>query len=117
MRSRQKRAEIKENDIPDIIERYHNIENETDRERTEKSFFVPKDEIVSNDYDLSINKYKKTEYVPIEYPSTEEIMAKRKEIEELVGKKVYLELWVRVEDDWRNRPGQLKKFGYFNLDE
>ena len=32
---------------------------EKDRERTEKSFFVPKDEIVGNDYDLSINKYKK----------------------------------------------------------
>ena len=45
------------------------------------SFFVPKDEIVGNDYDLSINKYKKTEYVPIEYPSTAEIMADLHELE------------------------------------
>ena len=76
-----KRTEIKENDIPDIIERFHNLDKETERERTEKSFFVPKDEIVGNDYDLSINKYKKTEYKPIEYPSTAEIMADLNELE------------------------------------
>ena len=38
-----KRNPIKENDIPDIIERFHNLEKEADRARTEKSFFVPKD--------------------------------------------------------------------------
>ena len=47
---------------------------EDSRERTDKSFFVPKQEIIDNDYDLSINKYKKTEYTPVEYPSTAEIM-------------------------------------------
>ena len=70
-----KRAEVAENDIPDIISRFHNLEGEKDRERTEQSFFVPKQEIVDNDYDLSINKYKKTEYVAVEYPPTGEIMA------------------------------------------
>lgn len=70
-----KRSEVAENDIPDIIARFHNLEGEKDRERTEQSFFVPKQEIVDNDYDLSINKYKKTEYVAVEYPPTSEIMA------------------------------------------
>lgn len=70
-----KRAEVAENDIPDIISRFHNLDVEKDRERTEQSFFVPKQEIVDNDYDLSINKYKKTEYVAVEYPPTGEIMA------------------------------------------
>jgi type I restriction enzyme M protein len=70
-----KRTEIKDNDIPDIIERFHNLDNELDRERTEQSFFVDKGEIVGNDYDLSINKYKKTEYVPVEYPPTSQILA------------------------------------------
>lgn len=65
-----KRSEIKENDIPDIIARFRNLEAEADRERTEQSFFVPKEEIVENAYDLSINKYNEVEYVPIEYPST-----------------------------------------------
>ncbi len=69
-----KRSEIPENDIPDIIARYHNPEGERNRKRTEQSFFVPKQEIVDNDYDLSINKYKKTEYVAVEYPPTSEIL-------------------------------------------
>ena len=76
-----KRSETKENDIPDIITRFHALENEQDRKRTEQSFFVPKDEIVGNDYDLSINKYKETEYVAVEYPPTSEIMAKLDELE------------------------------------
>ena len=75
-----KRSEIAENDIPDIIARFHNLDGEMNRERTEQSFFVPKQEIVDNDYDLSINKYKKTEYVAVEYPPTSEIMV---EIEDL----------------------------------
>ena len=76
-----KRTEIKDNDIPDIVERFHNLEKEVDRERTEKSFFVDKQEIVDNGYDLSINKYKKTEYKPIEYPSTTELLADLNELE------------------------------------
>ncbi|MBP3620186.1 MAG: SAM-dependent DNA methyltransferase [Lachnospiraceae bacterium] len=80
-----KRTPVSENDIPDIIERYHNLNNEVDRERTEKSFFVPKEEIVENDYDLSINKYKKVEYKAIEYPPTEEIMASIREIEKQIA--------------------------------
>ena len=76
-----KRSEIAENDISDIIERFHNLEKEADRQRTEQSFFVPKQEIADNDYDLSINKYKKVEYVPVEYPSTVQIMADLHELE------------------------------------
>ena len=76
-----KRSKVEENDIPDIIARFKNLDAEKDRERTEQSFFVPKQEIVDNDYDLSINKYKKVEYVPVEYPPTSEIMAELKELE------------------------------------
>ncbi|MCR4717017.1 MAG: type I restriction-modification system subunit M [Lachnospiraceae bacterium] len=83
-----KRGEISENDIPDIIQRFHNLDNEKDRERTEKSFFVPKQEIVDNDYDLSINKYKKVEYVPVEYPPTSEIIANICSIEEDIAKEM-----------------------------
>ena len=79
-----KRTEVKENDIPDIIARFHNLDAETDRARTEKSFFVPKDEIVGNDYDLSINKYKKTEYKAVEYAPTSEILAEIKEMEKQI---------------------------------
>ena len=76
-----KRSEITDNDIPDIISRFHNPEQEAGRQRTDQSFFVPKQEIADNDYDLSINKYKKVEYKPVEYPSTAEIMADLHELE------------------------------------
>lgn len=76
-----KRTEAKENDIPDIVKRFHNREGERERQRTEQSFLVPKEEIAQNGYDLSINKYKKVEYVPVEYPSTQEILADLNELE------------------------------------
>lgn len=76
-----KRTEVTENDIPDIVARFHNREGEKARERTEQSFLVPKEEIAANGYDLSINKYKKVEYVPVEYPSTQEILADLNELE------------------------------------
>ena len=70
-----KRTPTPDNDIPDIVARFHALEAEETRQRTDKSFFVPKEEIAANGYDLSINKYKKTEYQAVEYPSTQEIMA------------------------------------------
>ena len=76
-----KRVEIKESNIPDIVARFHNREGEKARERTEQSFLVPREEIAQNGYDLSINKYKKMEYVPVEYPSTQEILTDLKELE------------------------------------
>ena len=69
-----KRSPIDANDIPDIIARFHDLASEEGRERTEQSFYVPKQEIVDNGYDLSINKYKKTDYVAVEYPPTSEIL-------------------------------------------
>ena len=83
-----KRTPIAENDIPDIIERFKNLDKEADRKRTEKSFMVPKKDIVDNDYDLSINKYKEVEYVAVEYPPTSEIMTNIREIEMEIGKEM-----------------------------
>lgn len=39
-------------------------------------------------------------------------MAARKKIETMVGKKVFLELTVKIRDDWRNNEQQLTNFGY-----
>lgn len=80
-----KRSPIADNDIPDIIARFKNPDGEKSCERTEKSFFVPKEEITENDYDLSINKYKKTEYKPVEYPPTSEIMADLRKLQNQIG--------------------------------
>ena len=81
-----KRAPVAENDIPDIIARFHDLAGEEGRARTEQSFLVPKEEIVENGYDLSINKYKKTEYVPVEYPPTSEIFAQLRQLEAEIQK-------------------------------
>ncbi len=76
-----KRSPIQQNDIPDLIARFRNLDAEVTRERTDQSFFVPKQEIVDNGYDLSINKYKKTAYVAVEYPPTTEILADLKRLD------------------------------------
>ena len=76
-----KRSAIEQNDIPDIIARFQNLDGEEARERTEQSFLVPKQEMVDNGYDLSISKYKKVEYVPVEYPPTSEILANLKALQ------------------------------------
>jgi GTP-binding protein Era len=38
--------------------------------------------------------------------------AARKEIEALLGKRVYLELWVKVSKKWRRDEGALRRLGY-----
>ena len=92
-----KRSPVEENDILDIIERFKNLDKETDRKRTEKSFMVPKKEIEENGYDLSINKYKEVEYIPVEYPPTSEIMANIRDIEK--------EKWMNWRSCWDCRIG------------
>ena len=70
-----KRAPVKENDIPDVITRFHARKNEIDRARTDQSFFVPKDEIAKNTYDLSINRYKEIIYEQKVYAKPADIIA------------------------------------------
>jgi GTP-binding protein Era len=38
--------------------------------------------------------------------------AARVGIEELVGTRVYLELWVKVRPKWRQKPDELRRMGY-----
>ena len=87
------RQTVKENDIPDIIKRFdnRNSKEEQERARTEKSFFVPKEEIVENDYGLSINKYK-------------EIVVEKKEYEE---PKVILKRVIDMENELQQKLREL----------
>lgn len=79
-----KRNPIAANDIEDIIARFGNLAGEAGRKRTDKSFFVPKSEIVGNGYDLSINKYKETEHAEVEYEKPEVILKMIEEQEKLI---------------------------------
>ncbi len=83
-----KRSAVDDNDIPDIISRYKNLENEKKRDRTEQSFLVPLQEIVENDYDLSMNRYKKTIYEEVEYPPTKDIVKDMIELNKQLGEEL-----------------------------
>ena len=73
-------------DLQDVVERYKNRNAETDTDRKLKSFFVPKAELVENEYDLSINKYKEVVYDEIEYKDPLIIFSSLEEIETNINK-------------------------------
>ncbi len=69
-----KRSPLAASDIPDIINRFQNLDLEKTRKRTDQSFFVPRKEIAESGYDLSVNKYRKNKTEKIQYPPTSEIL-------------------------------------------
>ena len=77
-----KRAPVKENDIPDVVARFLARDKESGRARTEQSFMVPFEEIKTNDWDLSINRYKEIKYDEVQYDPPAKIMAEIKAIDE-----------------------------------
>lgn len=76
-----KRSPISDNDIPDVVARFHNLQAEESRSRKEQSFLVPVEEIRNNDYDLSINKYKEVEREKVEYEPVADILARLEKTE------------------------------------
>ncbi len=72
--------------IPDILKRFKNLENEENRNRTEQSFFVAIEEIEKNDFDLSINRYKDIIYETIKYDSPKNILKNIKDINMKISK-------------------------------
>ena len=79
-----KRTQLPTSDLSDIVKRFHNLDAEKERARTDQSFLVPKADIVANDYDLSINKYKQSVYVAEEYPPPLEILAEIQDLEQQI---------------------------------
>lgn len=76
-----KRTEIKDNDIEDIICRHKNLDKEISRKRTDKSFMVPFSEIKNNDWDLSINRYKEIIYDEVHYDAPLDIITEIKNLD------------------------------------
>lgn len=82
------------NDLPDALARWAKRNNsERERPRTAQSFTVPKADIVTNGYDLSLNRYKEVVHEAMERRPPKEILAElltledeiREELEELRG--------------------------------
>lgn len=81
----QKRTEVVENDIPDVIARFHNLSGEAERTRKEQSFLVPVEEIREKDYDLSINKYKEVEREKVVYEQPDVVLGRIEELQNQIA--------------------------------
>jgi len=80
-----KRNEIQQNDIPDILERFEKRNKENNLDRSKKDFLVPIDEIKANEWDLSINKYRKEKHEEVIHRDSKEIIKEaKKEVKELL---------------------------------
>lgn len=76
-RSQLSEAEHTKNNLPDVLARWgQRGASELERDRTDQSFCVSKGDIVGNDYDLSINRYKEVVHAVSEHLSPKEILAK-----------------------------------------
>ena len=73
-------------DLADILVRWRKREAERKRARTDQSFLVPKAEIVRNDYDLSINRYKEVEYEAVKHDPPKVILGRLLALEEDIAK-------------------------------
>jgi type I restriction enzyme M protein len=70
-------AEHAKNNLPDVLTRWGQRDgSELERDRTDQSFCVPKGDIVGNDYDLSINRYKEVVHAVGEHLPPKVILAK-----------------------------------------
>ncbi len=76
-----KRNPVKENDIPDIVNRFNNLEDEKNRTPYDKSFFINKEDIINNQYVLSWNKYHKKHIEQKVYRPAKEIVQSIEESE------------------------------------
>ena len=71
-----KRPPQKDKDeLPDLVEQWKKRDSSTETKRTDKHFFVPKSEIIENEYDLSLNRYAEVEYEEVEYAPPSEILS------------------------------------------
>ncbi|MEQ8407025.1 MAG: class I SAM-dependent DNA methyltransferase [Gammaproteobacteria bacterium] len=72
-------------DMPKVLAAWQQRDKtlaETDKnDRTAPNFWVSQTEIAENKYDLSINRYKKVDYVKVEHDPPKEILARMKSIE------------------------------------
>jgi len=71
------------NNLPDVLTRWkQRADAERERQRTEQSFCVPKDDIAAQSYDLSLNRYKEVVYEEVEHRPPKEILAELWKLEE-----------------------------------
>jgi len=83
-----KRQKVKENDIPDIIQRWQERDPNKKPKKGENWFWVDGSEIRENKYDLSVSRYKQIEYEEVRYEAPNKIMDHILSLEETIQKQV-----------------------------
>lgn len=63
-------------DLPDIVKKWKARKEQTENKRNSKFFYVDKKEIEDADFDLSINRYKVTDYEEVKYEDPKVILGK-----------------------------------------
>lgn len=81
-----KRDPVKQNDLPEALERFQKRNPKKDKDRTSKCFFVPAREIIEQKYDLSFNRYKEVVHQEVEYESPKAIIKKLRALEKQIAK-------------------------------
>ncbi|TFV52861.1 class I SAM-dependent DNA methyltransferase [Blastococcus sp. TF02A-35] len=82
-----KRTPTEANDLPDVLARWQERNaQERKRERTERSFCVPKSEIAAQDYDFSLNRYQQVVHHESEQRPPLEIVAEIESLEDQIRK-------------------------------
>lgn len=77
-----KRSKIEANDLPDIVEKWKHRKEQTENKLNSKFFYVDKKEIEKADFDLSINRYKVTDYEEVRYEDSKVILEKIEKLEQ-----------------------------------
>jgi hypothetical protein len=75
-------ADHAKNNLPDILARWpERASKEKKRPRTAQSFTVPKADLVAQNYDLSINRYKEVVHEEVAHKAPKEILAELRKLE------------------------------------
>ena len=75
-------------DLQDIVTQYKKRDQQKESDRKEKFFFVPKDEIVGENYDLSMSKYKEDVFEEVVYEKPEVILEKLCAMEDEISREL-----------------------------
>jgi len=75
-------------DLQDVVDRYKKRDVKKDKDRKQKWFFVPKEELVKNEYDLSLSKYKEEVYNEVTYETPKSILKTLTSIETRIQKEL-----------------------------
>ena len=76
-------ADHAKNNLPDVLARWaERTGSERERPRTAQSFCVPKTDIATHGYDLSLSLYKEVVYAEVEYQPPKELLSELEKLEE-----------------------------------